>query len=261
MTKETVLAMEHFSRVSNVYNGVRTTDPEPVCFIQQHLDHLDRIAGAEVGAGGGRYSWLLLQAIPGLHLTCSDLNESMLEEAGRFLQSQNAKNYELALANSSALPFEEDSLDCLMTFNAVHHFDLIRFLKETGRVLKENGQLFIYTRTQTQNAVNIWGKYFPGFARMETRLHSFDQLDAAIRSVPSLELDSIQVFRYERCASRERLLEQARSGHYSTFSLYGGEHFKQALSQFEENLSREFPDPAKITWTAENTMQVVRSTG
>ena len=72
MTKETVLAMEHFSRVSNVYNGVRTTDPEPVCYIQQHLDHLDRIAGAEVGAGGGRYSWLLLQAIPGLQTSVED---------------------------------------------------------------------------------------------------------------------------------------------------------------------------------------------
>lgn len=259
MATKSVLTMEHFSRVSDVYNEVRTTNPDPVFYIKERLRICDRIVGAEVGAGGGRYSSLLLQEIPSLHLTCFDLNESMLEQAGQFLQAEGVSNFELAQAESADLPLEENSLDCLMTFNAVHHFDLIPFLAETGRVLRDGGRLFVYTRLQTQNEINIWGKYFPEFSQMETRLYTLDQLEASVRSVPALELDSFQLFRYERSASVERLLDQAIAGHYSTFSLYDKEHFDRALLQFEENLRRAFPDETEITWTDENIMLVAHA--
>ena len=254
-----VLTMEHFSRVSNVYNQVRTTDPKPIDYIRDRLGFRDKIIAGEVGAGGGRYSSLLLQEIPNLHLTCFDMNQSMLEEAGHFLRANGAGNFTLAQAESAVLPLEDDSLDCLLTFNAVHHFDLIPFLAEASRVLRDSGLLFIYTRLPSQNETHIWGRYFPDFTKVESRLYPLNQMEESLQSVPMLELDSFQIFRYPRSASMERLLHQAVSGHYSTFSLYHEEHFGRALPQFEANLKRAFPGKEEITWTAENILVVARA--
>ena len=256
-----VATMEHFSQVSDVYNDIRTTDIEPIAHIRKHLGDRSRIIGAEVGAGGGRYSHLLLRDIPNLQLTVTDLNESMLEQAGHFLRDQGTLNFELVEANSASLPFATDSLDCLMTFNAVHHFDLTSFLEESGRALKDSGQLFIYTRLPSQNASNIWGRYFPDFTRMETRLYGLDRLANSMRRVPSLEMDSVRFFRFPRSSSLQRLLEQARNGHYSTFSLYDAEHFERSILRFEVNLREAFPNQEDIRWVDENTMLVARATG
>ena len=255
-----VATMAHFSQVSVVYNGIRTTDLEPITCIQKHLGARSPIIGAEIGAGGGRYSHLLLRDIPNLHLTVSDLNDSMLEEAGNFLRSRGANNFELVNANSNSLPFAAKSLDCLMTFNAVHHFDLLSFLEESGRTLKSGGQLFTYTRLPSQNAGSVWGKYFPDFTRMETRLYGLDQLEVSVRQAPSLVMDSVRFFRYPRRSSLQRLMEQARNGHYSTFSLYGSDHFEQAILQFEGNLREAFPDEEDIRWVDENILLVARAT-
>ena len=255
-----VATMEHFSQVSDVYNEIRTTDIEPIDYIREHLGTQSRIIGAEVGAGGGRYSHLLLRDVSNLQLTLTDLNESMLEQAGHFLRDQGTRNFELLKANSASLPLATGSLDCLMTFNAVHHFDLTSFLEEAGRALKNGGQLFIYTRLPSQNACNIWGRYFPDFARMETRLYGLDQLTHSMRRVPSLEMDSMRFFRYPRRSSLQRLLEQARNGHYSTFSLYGTEHFERSILRFEANLREAFPNEGDIRWVDENIMLVARAT-
>jgi SAM-dependent methyltransferase len=85
------------------------------------------------------------------------------------------------LSTAEEVPVRTGSLDLVTTFNSVHHFDLERFLAVAGRVLKPNGQLFIYTRTPEQNARTIWGRYFPGFAKREQRLHSEVALREAVR--------------------------------------------------------------------------------
>ena len=43
-----VATMEHFSQVSDVYNGIRTTDLEPIDYIRKRLGTRTRIVGAEV---------------------------------------------------------------------------------------------------------------------------------------------------------------------------------------------------------------------
>jgi hypothetical protein len=54
-----------------------------------------------------------------------------------------------------------NSLDAMVTFNAIHHFILSDFLGETSRVLQDNGHLFICTRLRSQNERDIWGRFFP----------------------------------------------------------------------------------------------------
>ena len=102
--------------------------------------------------------------------------------------------------------------------------------------------MVIYTRLLCQNETSIWGKYFPDFNTVERRLYSLDTIEAAIRSIPGLALDTIKLFRFDRVSSLERLVEKARAGHYSTFSLYKKERLEECISEFRENIMRNFSD-------------------
>lgn len=54
------------------------------------------------------------------------------------------KNFCARQGDASKLPLENNSMDCIMTFNAIHHFDLEKFFSEVYGSLKDNGHcLFI----------------------------------------------------------------------------------------------------------------------
>ena len=153
---------DHFTNISRTYNELRTTDPEPVRYIQEQLRYRQTIHGADIGCGGGRYDLLMLELVPGLALICADANEAMLAETVRLLESHGHENFGTRLLDASALPFPRKSLDFVMTFNAIHHFDPVEFLQQAARIVKDGGYVFVYTRLRSQNARNIWGSLLSG---------------------------------------------------------------------------------------------------
>lgn len=193
-----------------------------------------------------------------LSLTCIDLNESMLNELVKNLRDHNIRNFKPIKAQASALPLSANSLDTIFTFNAIHHFKLLNFLKEASRVLGNNRYLFIYTRLRSQNKRNIWGEYFPKFHEKETRLYELSGLREELKEVPILNLEYVEYFRYRRMAKLEWLVTQAKNYHYSTFLLYDEREFEEALKKFSKNIAREYKDPDKIIWNDENIMLVIR---
>ena len=44
----------------------------------------------------------------------------------------NFANFCARSGDASKLPLENDSMDCIMTFNAIHHFDLEKFFSESA---------------------------------------------------------------------------------------------------------------------------------
>jgi len=114
---------KHFTNLSRSYNDLRTTDPEPVRYLQEKLRDWKTVYGADIGCGGGRYDLLLLELVPGLSLICADANEAMLEETVRLLESHGHKNFCMQRLDVSAMALPQNSLDFVMTFNAIHHFD------------------------------------------------------------------------------------------------------------------------------------------
>lgn len=248
----------HFSNIAPRYRYLRTTDIEPILHIKRTLKELRRIIAADVGCGAGRYDLKLFRNLRGkLHLSCLDCNREMLEQLSEYLSRHEIKDFRTLESPAETLPLEDSSLDCVFTFNAVHHFDLSRFLEEASRVLKDRGRLFIYTRLRGQNSKNIWGRYFPKFNEKETRLHELGELEESIEAVPKLKLESVEVFRYRRRASLGSLIGRARNGHYSTFHLYSEKELKEALEEFEENLRRDFSDSKNISWFDENVLLVL----
>jgi SAM-dependent methyltransferase len=246
-----VTSSDHFERVAPVYESLRTTDEAPVRRICRLLP--DRpVTGVDVGCGTGRYSKLLGALMPqGSLLVASDRSAAMLAElrAGHYGRAWVAP----VLSTAEELPLRTGSADLVTAFNSVHHFDLGRFLTDATRVLRPDGRLAIYTRTPEQNSRTIWGRYFPGFAQHEQRLHSERALRAAVRQTPGLVMVGTRTFRHRRSSTPDRLRAQAEGRHYSTFSLYLPDELTKAIEAFLARLPG-----SEVSWVDEHLLVVAR---
>lgn len=251
----------HFKRVASIYARVRDTDPEVVEAIIERLpqgkDHLDV---ADIGCGTGRYSEMVLRHLNGHgRFYCCDYSPAMLAECRRRMeQYADAGQMIFAHCSATSLPLEDGSLDALVTFNAVHHFDLPAFVAEAARILRPGGLLAIYTRTPEQNVRGIWGQHFPDFNEYERRLFARPQLMDAVGRVPSLAIETVKELSFTRSETPDSLLEKARAHHYSTFALYPPDKFTQALSVFEERLRTLVNGNLEIEHQAFNTLLLAR---
>lgn len=247
---------DHFSFVASTYGGMRTTDEEMIIYIAEKLKDIDNIVAADIGCGEGRYDVLLFKHINNLHLTCVDINDSMLEQTSLNLSKEGITNYQTIKAEAGILPMEESSMDCLFTFNTMNHFDIPKFLHEATRVLKSGGLLYIYTRTKSQNARNIWGRYFPKFCEKETRLPELDEIKNMLDS--SLYIQKVKDFKFKRNDSLQRLLKKARERFYSVFSLYEEEELDESIKKFEQNMNDNFEDMNNLEWIDEYSLLILK---
>jgi len=249
---------DHFSAIASKYRNVRTLDAKPILHIKNILKEKPKISMADIGCGDGRYSLELLKCLGDkCYLHCIDSNEKMLTYLENYLIEQNVTNFCIRPGNADKLPLENDSMDCIVIFNAIHHFGIQRFLAEALGCLKNDGHLFIYTRLRNQNSRNIWGQYFPLFTEMENRLYELDELEKHIQNA-DMSIHSTKVFGYSRTSSLDRLVHQAQNNHYSTFTLYDKETFDESLEAFQQNIKKNFDDLGQIKWYDENILLEIR---
>lgn len=244
----------HFAAVSSVYRDVRTTDEAPIRAIRERLRGQSPIRAADIGCGAGRYDELLFQQLPGLHLALVDASAAMLDQAQTFLSGRGITDFETHHAAVEEMSLPPNSLDCVFTFNAIHHFDVPEFLSKTAEAVREGERLFIYTRLPDQNERSIWGQYFPDFVERETRLYEMGELYRWIAESPTFAFEAATCFRFPRTSTLDRLTEQARTRHYSTFALYDEREFEDAVATFEREVCGEFEDPGQIEWSDENVL-------
>ena len=250
----------HFERVASTYRNVRNTDPDVIDAIVSSISREDHtIDIAEIACGSGRYSVLITARLArGLRLFCCDYSGAMLAECTRFMSRGGASSHiYYCQLDANAIPFVDSSFDAVVTLNAVHLFDLGRFVAEAARVLRPGGSLCIYTRTPEQNERTIWGQHFPGFTVRETRLYRRELLEGSVVRVTELELEGVREFKHARTESPESLLNRARNFHYSTFALYPSDEFERAMTVFAEKLAQLSVD-GKIEHTAENILVLAR---
>lgn len=249
---------EHFSNLASEYRRVRTTDIDPIVFIKRATKDYDRVKAADIGCGAGRYDLLLFKYLSNLDLTCIDANEAMLEQLSVYLREHGISNFRTMKADAGSFSLESASLNCVFTFNAIHHFNFPGFLNSVSAALEHNGRIFIYTRTRSQNARNIWGRFFPKFSETENRLFELEEMKAWITGCTFVELETVQEFRHKRQASLRELVDKVKAGHYSTFALYDEEALATSTQVFQENIGGAFPDIDRVAWEDENIMLVLR---
>lgn len=258
ITKEIVIdeqkTDEHFSKIASKYKNLRTTDSDHIQHIINQLSKKSGITMADIGCGDGRYSIELLRRLEDdCYLHCIDYNENMIKYLKSYLIDNSILNFCARPGDASKLPLESNSMDCIVTFNAIHHFDVPKFLSESLRSLKDEGHLFIYTRLQNQNSKSIWGEHFPLFADIETRLYKIEKLKQHIQEA-DMQIHSTKVFGYDRTSSLSRLVSQAENNHYSTFALYSSDTFEKSLETFQQNIRDNFDDLENIKWQDENIL-------
>jgi ubiquinone/menaquinone biosynthesis C-methylase UbiE len=251
---------DHFRIIAPLYQNLRITDVKPVTIIAHELQPLPAINAADIGCGTGRYTFLLFEHLrekaPIIH--CIDYSTEMIKQLEQYSTEHGFRASSKIQASAMSLPLRNESLNCLFTFNAVHHFGLLEFFHETARILQDGGYLFVYTRLRSQNYRNVWGKFFPLFSSKETRLYELGDLSEAVIKVPSLRLQKTHTFKFIRKSNLENLIKRAQNHHYSTFDLYSPGEFKTALKQFCNNLLDYFNNPDNIQWVDENILLVVR---
>jgi SAM-dependent methyltransferase len=246
---------DHFSRVAPSYREIRTIDIEPISVISGSLNGSGQVRAADIGCGGERYDLLLFQHINNLHLTCVDINESMLEQTPDYLRSHQVTNFETFQATAETFPLEDGTMDGLITFNAIHHFDFVRFVEKAAQADNpENGRIFIYARSATQNSRNLWAEYFPDFSDRETRLYGMEEMERMIGSADGVRLETAISFKYGRTAPLADLVDRALAKHYSIFSLDDDDELDMALETFQQNIEDAFDDTDQVEWFDENVL-------
>jgi len=249
----------HFSRIAPQYRKLRVTDQEITDFIARYLTDFLSVKAVDIGCGTGRYDEELYNSIgTKLSLYCIDANQSMLQQCRQNLSRKYRVQCAALMGMADCLPFPGNALNAVFSFNAVHHFPLVEFLRECSRVLVTNGYMFIYTRLRCQNRRNIWGRYFPEFHKRETRLYDLDCLAGAINKSPFLRLHTVNLFTFKRYSTLNRLVLKSRQGHYSTFSLYSKKELERAIAEFRERIKAIYPDTGYISWYDENIMFIAQ---
>jgi ubiquinone/menaquinone biosynthesis C-methylase UbiE len=257
LTRELVVTEKksnsHFSKIASNYKELRTTDADHIKYIKNCLGKESEITIADIGCGDGRYSLEILKSFKNCYLHCIDYNENMIKYLESYLAENEFTNFCARAGDASKLSLENNSMDCIMTFNAIHHFDLEKFFSEVHEILKDNGRLFIYTRLRNQNYRSIWGEYFPTFGDMENRLYELNELEEYVKNA-EMTIKSTRVFGHARTSTLNRLVHQAKNNHYSTFALYDEETFNESLNIFQKNIRRNFNDLEQVTWHDENIL-------
>jgi ubiquinone/menaquinone biosynthesis C-methylase UbiE len=257
LTRELVVTEKksnsHFSKIASNYKELRTTDVDHIEYIKKQISGKNKMNIADVGCGDGRYSLEILKHFKKCYLHCIDYNEDMIKYLEDYLKENKFTNFCARAGDASKLSLENYSMDYIMTFNAIHHFDLEKFFSEVYGSLKDDGRLFIYTRLRSQNTKSIWGKYFPLFGDMENRLYELNELKEYVENA-EMHVKSTRVFRHARNSALDRLIHQAKNNHYSTFALYDEETFDESMNIFQKNIKKKFNDLEHITWHDENIL-------
>ncbi len=123
----------------------------------------------DLGCGVGRHAVAL--AALGARVVGLDASTAALEEVGRRARNAGVR-VELCEGNFAPLPFEDDSFDYVLSYNAVYHGDeasLRSTLSELRRVLRPGG---IYQCTMLSKANHEYGR------GLEVSRNTFVQPDA-----------------------------------------------------------------------------------
>ncbi len=110
------------------------------------FDLLKEISGKtvlDIGAGGGGKT--VFYALNGAkEVTGIDIEKGFVEQAEMFAAEKKANNVKFVLANAEKMPFDNELFDlCVMNDVFEHLANPEKVLKETFRVLKRQGKVFI----------------------------------------------------------------------------------------------------------------------
>lgn len=255
----------HFGEVSSNYRAVRDLDFDAVRLVSDLLASAAVKARPfrllDVGTGTGRYLDLVSEHLSSTGAT--DICPIGLDRSPAMLLAQRHNGYAYPGASHlvgavETLPFRAASCDAITSFNAVHHFDLTKFATEAARVLSPSGVLVLYTRTVQQNRDTIWGRHFPNFATLETRLHAITEFRRVLNATHAFGSVHVQTIPWRVTTSLSRLIQQVTAYHYSTFRFYSPDELRTACDTFRQRVRDVFRNCSDITFNNDHLLVVAQ---
>jgi len=100
----------------------------------------------DIGTGPGYVPLEIAKRAPGLEITGIDLSSGMVKVANKNAEELGFSNrVKFKVANAASLPFENGYFDFVISTLSLHHWlKPTEYIKEIHRVLKKNGQAYIY---------------------------------------------------------------------------------------------------------------------
>ncbi|MFP5327781.1 MAG: class I SAM-dependent methyltransferase [Acidimicrobiia bacterium] len=133
----------------------------------------------EIGAGSGAMAAELLATHPDAHMTVTDFDQEMVEAASQRLTGF-ADKAATRQADATALPFEDDSFDFVLSWIMLHHtVEWEKALAESVRVSRPGGQVVGY---DLLNTAPLRALHQAEGARF--RMMRFGELRATVRDLP-----------------------------------------------------------------------------
>ena len=97
----------------------------------------------DIGSGTGYLSINIAKMVPNLQVFGIDLSRQMIKIARHHAKGVN--NIEFKFANAAALPFEDDSIDFIISTGSLHHWkNPTNVFNECHRVLKQSKEAWIF---------------------------------------------------------------------------------------------------------------------
>ncbi|XP_054857043.1 putative methyltransferase DDB_G0268948 [Eublepharis macularius] len=187
----------------------------------------------DVGCGSGQSTLWLAKRFE--KVVGTDISEAQVEEAK---QAAHPPNVSYLVCPAEELPFEDNSVDFIMAFAAVHWFDLPRFMKEVERVLKPSGCVALSSNTLdmqvhykdcTEKLTEIYNEF---------RVRSFKYANDKVRFI---EDDYKMVFDALPFQDKQRITDIFGAVPFTVAGLLG---YFQSFSMYQTFLKAE-PEAAK----------------
>ena len=106
----------------------------------------------DLGCGLGRHS--ILFGKNGFDVFCFDISEEAIKRTKEWAENENL-NFDYKVGDMLNLPYENDSIDCILCRNVISHTDtegMQKVIDELKRVLKKNGECYL-----TLGSKETWG--------------------------------------------------------------------------------------------------------
>lgn len=225
-----------YDRISEIYDLVRTGDPQVIRFIldKKKVEVNSRIL--EVGCGSGNNT-VLMKAATKAQLYGLDQSKGMLEKARMKDSSIHFSEGDAVLLED----FGDESLDIVYMVDVIHHIkDIDSMFRNIYRVLKKDGMVFIFTDTHERiREERLTSKYFPETVRVE--LERYQPTEQILDVMKGCGFRDIQLERleYEEEADMgEYLIKVSQTKGYSMFHLISEEALVRGIQRIKEDMKR-----------------------
>ena len=132
----------------------------------------------DLGSGTGYLAIQIAARAPGLHVHGIDLSQAMVRIARR--HAKGAANPRFHLGDAADIPFEDDSVDFIVSTGSLHHWkNPAAVFDECHRVLKSGGEAWIYDgcpdalKCQADRVMREYGFWVYRVLAIVTRMHGF----------------------------------------------------------------------------------------